>query len=37
MIDWLNSFSGTSVWAKAYLDNSGFMNAITESAAEADF
>ena len=36
MIDWLNSFSGTSVWANAYLDNSGFMNAITESAAEAE-
>ena len=35
MIDYLNAFSGTNVWAKAYLDNSGFMNAITDSENEA--
>lgn len=36
MIDYLNSFSGLSVWANAFLDNSGFMNAIATSEAEAN-
>ena len=35
MVGWLNWFSGTKVWAKAYLDNSGFMNAIATSETEA--